>query len=73
MAVWHGCRPQPSFDTHRWSLSSGARSRDPVAMLLRMRLAEDADMIRTSKTLYQIESPTEQAVARLRLAAPAAA
>jgi hypothetical protein len=49
---WHGRRPRPSFETHRWSLSSGARSRDPLAMLLRMRLGEDADMIRTSETLY---------------------
>jgi hypothetical protein len=36
------------FETHRWNLSSGARSRDPLPM----RLGEDADMIRTSKTLY---------------------
>jgi hypothetical protein len=49
--AWHGRRPRPSFETHRWSLSSGARSRDPLAMLLRMRVGEDAGMIRTSEAL----------------------
>jgi hypothetical protein len=31
---WNGRRPRPSFETHRWCLSSGARPRDPLAMLL---------------------------------------
>jgi hypothetical protein len=51
MAALHGRRPRPSFEMHRWSLSSGARSRDPLAMLLRMRVGEDADMIQTLETL----------------------
>jgi hypothetical protein len=51
MAAWPGRRPRPSFKTHRWSLSSGARSRDPLAMLLRMRSGEASDIIRTSETL----------------------
>jgi hypothetical protein len=37
---WPSRHPRPSFETHR------------KAMLLRMRLGEDADMIRTSETLY---------------------
>jgi hypothetical protein len=45
-------RPWPSFETHRRSLPSGARSRDPLAMLLRMRFNDRIELIPTLETLY---------------------
>jgi hypothetical protein len=45
-------RLRPPFETHRGACHRARISRDPLAMLLRMRLNDGVELIPALKTLY---------------------